>query len=408
MGILNRMKHKLGSRKSDSDTDINDIFMPDFLRGEAEFRYQTLKKERYEYGEKVRPGILADLLLDEDVSEHLTGMAVCSTAMFQLPVHAKTWYVDNYREISDFDVLSLLTHENEKGETLPVGGENLTLTLLRDNGLPIVMFFRNMQVTQDLLYIRTFLMVSGTNDADDKRAARQSENLPVLRSTMISCRISEADITEKLNFYESKEREASILLHYGKTVTDKLQKTILEGAYCQKTASDYLGYGDWLLWQERYYDAYRQYLRALKSLDNPADNFKYGNLYGPWNLNMAKSLIGIKDYVLAYHYMEVARFFNQNLDVERLRMLAKLGDFRTPIGLVPRFDKIDKDNSCVDIPNIYTTSTEKLKRQVDEDLPYLTIGFVLNNLLRVHKYNVSSLTVCKLVGGRYEFDFTDE
>lgn len=406
MSVLDKISNLFGSKHSNSTLIEQDTFTPDFLRGEAEYRYQTIKREMYAYNEKVRPAILADTLLDVNVSEHLTGMAVCETSINCIEYDREPSFIDDYRQICDFDVLPFLLYRNDNGVVCPVKGENLTLTLFRDNGLPVVMFFKVMYFCSDIVYIRVFSMLSGTNYADDKRVAK-GNNLPILRSTMLSCRISEWDISERMNFYTKTEHETAFLFQNGKGLTNKFQMAVFEGCQCRKSLEDYYMYGNKLLQQGRYYDAYRQYARMLKSLDKPAENFTNGSGYGEINLSMAKCLMGLNDLTRAFHYIEVARSFNTKLYKDRLTVMAELADYRVLPELSQAGGRLDEENIQKTGKTYYDGKTW-LKDNVDYDLPYISLGFVLWHLLRVHKYNVFSLTIYRIKDEHFDSEFIQD
>ena len=54
-------------------------FLMSFLRGEAEYRHQPRRMERFAFGEKIKLGEVIDFLMGYDMSKSLTGLSICCT-----------------------------------------------------------------------------------------------------------------------------------------------------------------------------------------------------------------------------------------------------------------------------------------------------------------------------------------
>lgn len=409
--LLDRDRASDQDRKVDtSDTkkiefSWEDTFNETFLEAEAAYQHQDRKIGRYGFGEKVALGKIIDFLVDSDVTRHITGLSVCPSWI--KGNNNSITFIKDINNIKNFDILKLITWADEDGELHPLTGENVTMTVLRDNGLPIVLYFHNMHSMPGLLYIRVYSLVNGTNTNDDLRI-QNTKNFPLMKSTLISCRTNNDDMSDKMRLY--KETEAQVLqkIERKENLDNKLQAQVTKGMFGRKGAPEYNGYGDWLYSQGRYFDAQRQYIRMINNfIPYPADNIEHGNFYGEMNYKMAQCLLHTNDTVSAFHYMDIAHFFNANIREEYLKTLAKLADYRFN-------DKLNEESANIEgnrqqeLQRMYSDSKKHLKEQTSKDLPYLSLGFLLSQLMRVHKYNIFSLHVFRLKDGAYQYERIDD
>ena len=109
------------------DDMLDESLKQSFLIGEAEFRNQPIAIKRYEYGEPIRLGQVLDALMGENVSHHLTGMALdSSNIMFEridLPA-----YIGSPVKILKLNIIDWLIEKNKDGEPCLRTGENVVLT----------------------------------------------------------------------------------------------------------------------------------------------------------------------------------------------------------------------------------------------------------------------------------------
>lgn len=374
-------------------------FLMSFLRGEAEYRHQPRRMERFSFGEKIRLGDVVDFLVGCDRSKSLTGLSICRTNI--VGSIDETRFVKGNTEICNYDLLSSVTYFNDEGELLPLTGENVTLSLTRNDGLPIVLFVRNHQMTPDVLYLRVYSMVGRTNANDDKHTW-QSRNLAALNSTLLCCRASLNNLDNRWHFYQDMENRTIDSLQHSKPLKG-LQYAVCEGMFGRVTASDYIDCGDALRRRSKYYDAQRQYERAIHALDNPSENFKHGDSYGEFNYRMARCLVSTHDIPRAFHFMDIAYFFNSTILYDYLGVSAGLADYRTMPLLDQHRDKLEECEAKI-IECTYQASLTKLRKVLAEDTSYLTLGFILHHLLRVNSYNIVSMCVCRNSNDGYTYD----
>ena len=374
-------------------------FLMSFLRGEAEYRHQPRRMERFAFGEKIRLGDVVDFLLGCDMSKSLTGLSICRTNI--IGSIEETRFVKGNNEICNYDLLSSVTYLNNEGELLPLTGENVTLSLTRNDGLPIVLFVRNHQMTPDVLYLRVYSMVGRTNANDDKHTW-QSRNLAALDSTLLCCRASSNNLEDWWRFYQAMENRTIDNIQHGKPLKG-LQHAVCEGMFGRVTTSDYIDCGNALCRQSKYYDAQRQYERAIHALDNPSENFKHGDSYGAINFRMVPCLVYTHDKPRAFHFMDIAYFFNSTILFDYMVVSADLADYRTMPLLEQHRDELEECEAKI-IECTYQASLTKLRKVLTEDASFLTLGFILHHLLRVNSYNIVSMCVCCNGNDGYTYD----
>ena len=374
-------------------------FLMSFLRGEAEYRHQPRRMERFAFGEKIRLGDVVDFLLGCDRSKSLTGLSICCTNI--IGSVDETRFVKGNDEICNYDLLSSVTYFNDEGELLPLTGENVTLSLTRNDGLPIVLFVRNHQMTPDVLYLRVYSMVGRTNANDDKHTW-QSRNLAALDSTLLCCRASSNNLEDWWRFYQDMENRTIDNIRHGKPLKG-LQYAVCEGMFGRVTTSDYIDCGNALRRQSKYYDAQRQYERAIYALDNPSENFKHGDSYGAINFRMVPCLVSTHDKPRAFHFMDIAYFFNSTILFDYIVVSADLADYRTMPLLEQHRDELEECEAKI-IECTYQASLTKLRKVLTEDASFLTLGFILHHLLRVNSYNIVSMCVCCNGNDGYTYD----
>jgi len=141
------------------------------------------------------------------------------------------------------------------------------------------------------------------------------------------------------------------------------------------------------------YDALRQFERLLNIIDNPQENLNNGAAFGHVNHRIAQCLIQIGDRPRAFHYMEVANFFDHNLVKEKLHLLASLCDFRIPKILEDNAKKYDPD-VIRDIWACHELAKDCYMQMIKDERPYVSLGFVLSQLFRVHPYNIFGMHLC--------------
>lgn len=374
-------------------------FLMSFLRGEAEYRHQPRRMERFAFGEKIKLGDVVDFLVGCDMSKSLTGLSICRTNI--IGSIEETRFVKGNDEICKYDLLSSVTYYNDEGELLPLTGENVTLSLTRNDGLPIVFFVRNHQMTPDVLYLRVYSMVGRTNANDDKHTW-QSRNLAALNSTLLCCRASSNNLDDWWCFYQDMENRTIDSIKHGKPLKG-LQYAVCEGMFGRVRTSDYICCGNALRRQSKYYDAQRQYERAIYALDNPSENFKHGDSYGEFNYRMARSLVSTHDIPRAFHFMDIAYFFHSTILYDYLGVSADLADYRTKSLLEQNRDELEEVETKI-IETTYQCSLDKCRKNIAEDTTYVTLGFVLQHLLRVNSYNIISMCVCRKGNDGYTYD----
>lgn len=118
---------------------------------------------------------------------------------------------------------------------------------------------------------------------------------------------------------------------------------------------------------------------------------------------MARCLVSTHDIPRAFHFMDIAYFFNSTILFDYLGVSAGLADYRTMPLLDQHRDELEECEAKI-IECTYQASLTKLRKVLAEDTSYLTLGFILHHLLRVNSYNIVSMCVCYNGNDGYTYD----
>lgn len=120
--------------------------------------------------------------------------------------------------------------------------------------------------TDTIKYMRVTLLVPDTNFKDDS-ASLKTNNAPISTSCILS--YSEVENNPELLTYEIVENNVN-RKHQSNEEFDELEREYIYGQF-EFNGGYYIGYGNWLFSQNRYYDAYSILERAFNYLRNDLD-----------------------------------------------------------------------------------------------------------------------------------------
>lgn len=132
MSLFNKIKsifHSEGeSQATEKTNDFNptdDLMLDTFIYGEAEYRHQSVRMVRREFGEKAFLGDVLDALAGEKVSDGVTRLSVCFLNINHTRPENTTVDYNDSEIIRKLDVISLLNQTGEDGSLHAVAGENV-------------------------------------------------------------------------------------------------------------------------------------------------------------------------------------------------------------------------------------------------------------------------------------------
>lgn len=384
-------RDKVKSVKANGRTIEDNFATRSFLRAESAYRHQICMMHRYDYGEGVLLGDIVDFLVGKDTAKHLTGLSICATGNEEVEPEQHE-YISDTTIIKEENLLSFVADKDATGKVKALRKRNSTLTLLRDNGKPIVLFVRNMVETPYLHYIRIYSMTLNENCYEIHG-----------NSTLICCKVTDnkIDINKHLDFYQRVEEDVKNLIQQGLPLKNNFQYLILEGKYGGKPISAYIRNGNFYFSQNRYVDAFRQYDRALKDLEslkeNTISNTDACNLYYKTGICLMK----IGSTLRSYYYIDKACHYDASLKVQRLAILAGLADHRTMPMLNELKGKIP-ENSWQDIFCTYKGCCDAREKFLKKCPNYMTISMVLQYLSLALQNNICAMTISRYTGKEYK------
>ena len=264
-----------------SSNSINpeDWFWGSFLMNEAKFRHQEKDVKRSSKEEPINLRyIIQDLLTiaPEDIGK----MTIVSRGEFGRI--EKTEIIESSEDVLNFKPFDALLYTNDNGETVPHTGLNTVLVisfrpgdkvfdnrenkkdkskLYTDNS--IIMFLRGIgPFIYETAYMRVSVMIPNFTSPDDFRTTH-SNNLPFTTSFILGYDLIPSE--QRIAKYEETEKSLNEKIKRGEELTSE-EKTILEGITQSKMLSDDLGYGRWLVSQNRVSDALPPLMRVFNQV----------------------------------------------------------------------------------------------------------------------------------------------
>ena len=404
MGFLKKLFGKQEEKKqSKSFLDFDEMSRQTFYRYEAAYRHQETVIPRF----KSEIGIpLRDILkrIVPDVVSKVDSMTEFRTIQLNSG-DVKSRHFSNAEEILAYDLFWNVSYKGDDGDIYPITGRNITLTIrTKGENVPsyMVIFVRGTAIGFEETYIRITVMIPNNVGSDDLRSM-QSGSIPTMTSFLIAC--SKKDNPIRFAEYEEAERRVWDCLKAKKRLRDNTDMELFHGIGEFYPYSHYIGYGKHLYENDRYYDAYVMFMRAVRYLRaNPKDDMsEYFNVCK----FTAKCLVELGYAETAGYYYGQAHQGGEDVADEFCDYLANLGDVRAlsisqnillnaaekygnhedwPESIKEKHFKIVK--AYIDVCNHNSTILNEASYKTD-----MTIGFILNRLLNVSCHNVSEMNV---------------
>lgn len=273
MGIFKKL---FGKKEVKEDTkpliDIDDMLKKTFFRYEAAYRHQKIVLPRFKSTDGIPLKSILEKLLP-DVVSRINDMTELRTVQINA-VETKSQHFINPEQALSYDLFWNMFYKNDEGELYPLTGTNITL-IIRTKGeeVPsyIVLFARGTSNGPDAAYIRITLMIP--KDGEDDLRSSKSNSVPTMTSFLIACDTN--DNPKAFEEYEEAEARVWDCLKAGKALRDEMDLELFHGIGEFQPYEEYIGYGKYLYENNRYYDAYTIFIRAINYLRaNPIDDMR--------------------------------------------------------------------------------------------------------------------------------------
>lgn len=392
------------SMASDSGQDMFDaLSKKTFYRAEATYRHQQIVLPRYHADSGIPLQSIMEQIVPETIPQ-ITDLTIVRTVQCG-DLDKKYKYVKDKKDILAYDLFGDMFWKNDEGEFLPVTGTNITL-VIRTAGEDVppylILFARGTAIAYEATYIRISIMGPTNLDNDDLRTSK-SNSTPLMTSFLIAC--DKKDDLERFADYEEAEQRVLAAHNQGNEQKNEVDEELLYGLFEFKPNTYYYGYGKWLFEQERYYDAYVNFMRVMNTMkpDLPEAS-KY--FYEMCKLT-ARCLMKFDSKEMAGYYYSLAYSGGEDIADEYADYLAALGDVRALsistqklmdeaaiYGSQENWPQSEKDR-VFDILVAYKKACDSRKETFKDAVfcSNMSIGFVLRSLLNINANNVSGMSV---------------
>lgn len=372
-----------------------------FYRAEAAYRHQRIVLPCY----NSETGIpLKDILtkLFPELIPQVSNMTVLKTVQIS-GVETEWKHYDNLDEALAYDLFWNINYKNDDGEIYPLTGTNITIVIRTTGvGVPryVVLFVRGTVIGFERTYIRLSLIVPSNAAEDDLRTSK-SNSVPTVTSLLIACdkKKDSVHFTE----YEAAEHRVKSCIDNGVRLRDDIDAELYFGLGEFHPTSHYIGYGKWLLENNRYYDAFAQFMRAINAMRrHPNEDLE--DFYEVCKL-IAGCLTKLNSPEMTGYFYSLAYTGGKVSGEELANYWASIGDCRAlPFTHRELAAKYGEDHESwpqyakdkeLEILLSYKKVCNDNKERMNTASFYsdISIGVILNRLLNINYNNISGLAV---------------
>ena len=318
--------------------DIDDMMLKDFLKWESTYRHQSFILPRFTKDNPATLGFIIKSLLPECVGRLRDALCL---SISEFGGNPQTSRILDPKEIEDLQPVGLSTYTSDSGEEYPITGQNYTVLVRFLEGAPINEVIFHIRGTGGFYhksaYMRISVMIPPLDKKEDLHSGiigAEGEQLSGINcaSDQTSFLIVEdhVDNSALIAKYEEIEKEVERKIKGKDELTD-LERTVYAGFSEFKSLSSYVSYGRWLAEQERWFDAYRQFVRVWHISHHVINNNPDEDKSWLYSLafDMGKCLSNLGRLEEAAYFLEFAKDKEPEAAIELDAVLARLGDIRS-------------------------------------------------------------------------------
>ena len=348
MGLFDRFSKKNKSEETETPQDNNlnpdDWFWGSFLMNEAKFRHQQVSVKRSSKDEPITLGYIFKELLNISPTD-IGSMTIVSRGEFGRT--EKTEVIEVQSDVLAFKPYDALLYVNKDGDTVPRTGMNTVLVvsyrpgdivfdnreekidkskLCTDNS--IIMFLRGIgPFMYETAYMRVSVMIPNFTSPDDFRTSH-SKNAPFTTSFVLGFDIVPPE--KKLKRYDEIEQSLIEKSNRGEDLSSE-EKTILEGITYSKDLGHDLGYGRWLVSENRFADALMPLMKAYDHLKTAVvtDYDRLHEVIAETCFNLGFCFNEMEQFDRAAYYLDLIQDYDRpKYIIEYINSLVNNGDPR--------------------------------------------------------------------------------
>jgi tetratricopeptide (TPR) repeat protein len=410
MGFFDRLFRKDKANQNNAPIEIPEGELLGFLRYEATFRAQECRFPRFH--EKSNPATIGSVLnvVISKLLPHIKSMSCVRTGELGKTLDVR--YESDPSNILNTKLFPLIRTRNDKGEYIPLKGENVTFILKFDEKAPAreaIVFLRGTpgQVTGYTYCMRVSVMIPQIREDDNLITGAVS----LIGKAKEECNSNPFQIS--FIIFEDYNDTSALMSEYDKIETPTLAKyraeekftsesewAIIRGIYEQHINAAYIAWGRGSMENCRWSDGYNLLIRAFRNMATSvltAQKEQLGVYYEVAH-DIGICLEHLERYDEAAYFLWVAHN-NDDMGLEDLvRVYAQLGDLTLPQQV--------KSESFID-----TREDARLKLQftTSEDFSSkITVGYVFNELYGTKPGNLTSMVIIRKGDLESKIFLTDE
>lgn len=283
--------------------DINDLFMSSFITDEATCVSQELQIPRSSLSNPVSLRKQIDLVVGK---LNITGATIVQSYMGGDIEYRKC---EDINALLDMDpvFLSFNMGEGKLNRKQFEINTSIYFTYLDGNGKEgsLIIHMRPRGFLDSVIYTRTTIILPSSTEDDLRSFGSRSAAISFSYLAVYEVRDLSKEKEEFMKILESTLAKSS----NGQKLDDK-ETYCIKGYRGHDELGGYIGYGDWLYGNSRYYDAYINFQPAydiLKSFMRP-DATELKDLFYPISHKIGASLWKLGHYDLAEYYLRVASY----------------------------------------------------------------------------------------------------
>lgn len=304
-----------------SNTNFEEDVLKEVVRLESAYRHQEIALRRSVGEDRLTVGELLHELFGLE-RESVLSMGIVRNEFVEGGERQEV--ISNPLDIWKYDLIGcILTRKYEGHYTLGLLSD--VSLIVRTTAKPIIFSLVSLGGSDTMKYIRVTILSPSNTSVDDCRATKNSNNYPFITSTIIS--YSESLNNPQLLEYEKVERAVREKIQATRELDD-IEMEFINGLNEFK-GYYYLGYAQWLLKQNRFYDAFSQAKRAYnycKRNFDSEDKSKCEEYYEACNI-LGESLSRMGRYdEAAFYFNQIEPDIHGGLYNKYIMCLAKLGN----------------------------------------------------------------------------------
>lgn len=413
--MISKFINKIFGKKEEKSSNVFDFDLmhkQTFVHLESAYRHQNISFRRASEDDRITLGeVIVKLFTDVKKSEVLS-MAIMYRLAMADNKETQEVIIEDVDNIWNYDLFScILKNKDEEGH-YTLGMYHETTLVVKCTSQNIILTLTSLGGIDTLKYMRVTLLSPSANISDDGHSfvgppsqSSKSQNIPSYLSFILS--YNEVENNSEFNYFETVERSCIDKHDKGKDhELDEVEKEYVHGKFENHPYYHYLGYGQWLFKQERYYDAFSNldrfynFIKSCDALDDEylSDYYTACNMMGQCLLKMGRN------DEAAHYFRQGSPGISSQMPNYLTLAYAKLGNpiaisqlykwtngIRTAYGAIEDWPE-GLELFCEDVHKELIEYKKKMDELISSEPSYngaITVGYVLERLMDIKQNNLA-------------------